>query len=233
MESLLTMFHIGKGEAKAIEAVLARLEKRQLAVRVELEHSLIRFETRLAVKRNAVVVAKPPALGKQLQTGHYVRFRVPDEPRHEIRMEVVTPHFNLANDQPAFLCRMPTAFAPPSKRKGDRFDTSRFTNLRLELPGQEGEFRILDISEHGCRVQTPYTRPREHLPLAAQIGNAVVLMGRNVKVGLAKIVPRDYQGTSVGMSFAVDPGGDNRKLLLHLLRSLETAQHDALKAEHD
>jgi len=228
---LISLFNFKKGDARLVKTALTRIDRRRLTVRVELEHSLIRFNTRLSVKRHAVVVAKPAALGPELLAGSYVRFKVPDDPHKEVRLQVTTPHFNLTNNQPVFLCTVPTAFAPSSQRKSDRFDTSRFTNLRIELPSHGGEFRVLDISQQGCRISTPFPRPREHLPPTEPIGDAVLRMGRNVSVPLATAVPRTYDGRTVGMSFAVDPNGDNRKLLMHLLRSLETAQREALRAE--
>ena len=230
MSILRSLFRLSKGEAREVEAVLARLEGRNETVRVELERTLIRFNTRLSVKRNAVVLAKPPAIGPELRAGGFVRFKVPGDPRHEIRLEVATPHFNLANEQSAFLCKLPTAFAPTSQRKSDRFDTSRFSNLSLVLPGHE-DLRILDISQNGCRVLTPYPHPHQRLPRSERLGDAAVRMGKNVRVQLAALVPRTYHGRAVGMSFSVDPGGENRKLLQHLLRSLETAQSEALRAQ--
>lgn len=230
MAKLLSLFRLNKGEARAIEAVLTRIDRQRDVVRMELERTLIRFNTRLSVRRNAVVVAKPPALGSELQPGGFVRFKVPGNPRQEVRLEVATPHFNLTNNQPAFLCKLPVAFAPASQRKSDRFNTKRFQNLRLALPGHE-DLRIVDISETGCRVDTPYPHPNERLPRSERIGDAAVQMGRNVRVQLAVVTPRTYAGRSVGFSFTVDPNGDNRKLLQHLLRSLEKVQRESLRSE--
>lgn len=232
MGSLLTLFKRSRGETRAVEAALARIDRRQMTVRLELERSLIRFNSRLSVKRSAVVVAKPPALApQQPPAGSYIRFKVPDDPKQEIRLEVATAHFNLTNNQPVFLCKLPLGFCSPSQRKADRFDTSRFRNLALELPGHPERFRVLDISQQGCRILTPYPHPRERIPAGKQIGEAALHLGRNVRVQLATVTPRTYDGKAVGCSFALDPNGDNRKLLLHLLRSLETAQHNALRAE--
>jgi hypothetical protein len=230
MTSLLGLFRQNKDETRAVEAVLARVDRQQEVVRIEVERTLIRFNSRLSVRRNAVVVAKPPALRSELQAGGFVRFKVPGEPRKEIRLEVATPHFNLTSNQPVFLCKLPGAFAPPSQRKSERFDTSRFQNLRLVLPGHE-HLRILDIAEHGCRVLTPYPHPHERLARAKPIGDGAVQMGKNVCVQMAVVTPRTYSGREVGFSFSLDPGGDNRKLLQHLLRSLEKVQRESMRSE--
>jgi hypothetical protein len=231
MTPILSKLGFGRGEAESVEAALDRIDRAHLPVHVELERSLIRFNSRLSFKRNAVVVAKPPRLGPELQTGSFVRFKVPETLHKELRLEVMTPHFNLSNNQAAFLCKVPKAFAPPSRRSCERFDTSRYGDLRLELPRHGGQFRVLDISERGCRIQTASPHPRDKLPPSEEIGDAVIHMGRNVRVELAKARPRTYHGNSVGLAFAVDPGSDNRKLLLHLLQSLERAQQESLSAQ--
>jgi hypothetical protein len=230
MVTLGSLFGMGKGEQREVESALARIDHKQDVVRLELERTLIRFNTRLSVRRGAVVVAKPPALGAQLAAGTIVRLHLPGAPPREIRLEVATPHFNLSNNQAAFLCKMPTGFAEPSQRKKERYDTARYQNLRLALPGHE-EFRVLDICESGCRALTPYRQPAERLPRSERFGDGQLAIGKNVRVSLAVVTPRSYHGKAVGVAYSVDPGGDNRKLLHHLLKSLETAQREAMRAE--
>jgi hypothetical protein len=228
---LSSFFGLHPGEARDVEAVLTRIAGKHETVRMEVERSLVRFDTRLALKNNTVVVAKPPALKAELRNGAFVRFAVPEDAARVMRMEVTMPHFNLSNGRPAFLCKLPNAFGAPPKRKAERFDTSHYTNLELEVPGHPGTYRIVDFSESGCRIMTAYQHPREHFPAAAQLGGAAIVLGGNARLPLASAEPRSYAGRAVGLQFTVQAGDKHRKVLGSLLRSLESAQRDAMHAE--
>lgn len=219
------------GEAREVQAALVGIDRRRQTIRIEVEKTQVRFNTRISVRRDVIVVAKPAALEAVLHAGTLVRFKLPSQPQREVRMEVVTPHFNLTNKQPVFLCRQPVAFCTASQRQSDRFDTRRFTNLRLELPGFAEPFRILDISQHGLRIEVHSPRPQKEFPANQPLGQGMIHMGRRVSVEVASLVPRTYMGNAVGFAMTVSSKGDHRKLLAHLLRTLDSQQRERLQAE--
>jgi hypothetical protein len=231
MASLFRLWRRGDEAANQLRSLLVRLDRQKVSIRLEIEQTQVRFTTALACKRNTVVVAKPPALGNELQAGGFVRFKVPGEGGTEIRMEVLTPHFNLTNGTPVFLCKQPTRFAQNNGRNAERYGTSRFTNLVLQVPSLPETFRVVDLSATGCRILTPYPRPREKFSLNEQVAGAWLQLGRHVKVDLAYVIPRTFHGQAIGLEFVVDPAGNQHKFLAHLIRSLEKLQSESLKAE--
>lgn len=219
------------GEAREVKAALVAIDRRRQAIRVEVEQTQVRFNTRISVKREVVVVAKPAALEGVLRVGSYIRFKVPGQTHREVRMEVTTPHFNLSNQQPVFICRPPVAFCKASQRQSERFDTRRFSNLRLVLSGFEEPFRVLDISQNGLRIQVPFPRPQVQFPPNQPVTGGTIHMGKRVSVSLSRLVPRTFKKDSVGFAITVHPDGNHRKLLAHLLRTLDTRQREQLRAE--
>src|SRR5689334_22792729 len=112
------------GSAKELLDELGRLENSRAVIRVEIEGNSVHFSSRLSVKKDTVVIAKPIGLREGLETGAYIRFRLPDNPDREVRLEVLTPHFNLSGGNAVFLCRLPTQGPAPAKRKADRYNVS-------------------------------------------------------------------------------------------------------------
>ena len=68
------------------------------------------FRSVLAVKKGVVVVAKPDGLGKYLEKKGFVRFSLPNEEGRDLRLEVISPHFNLTSGNSVFLCKLPEEF---------------------------------------------------------------------------------------------------------------------------
>ncbi len=52
-----------------------------------------------------------------------------------------------------------------------------------------------------------------------------------MRVELDYIVPRSYQGTAVGLEFAVTQSGPSMRSLTHLLRSLERKDNERMRSE--
>lgn len=217
----------GQGkEGKEVLASLNLLDKHKVAVRMEVESANIHFNTRISIKSATVVIAKPLNLKVGLSKGGTVRFKVPDSEGKEVRMEVLTPHFNLTNGNPVFLCKIPKSFAQSNMRGASRFNTSRFTNVKLVLDKYPDSFRIVDLSLSGCNIFLPNKDALTGFNIGQPIGGARIHLGNKVSVKLASITPRNLRGQALGCQFTVDNEGPAKKYLLHLLGSLERAEVD-------
>ncbi len=146
-------------------------------------------------------------------------------------MEVVLADFTLTNSQPVFLCKPPDGFAEASRRSSDRLDTRRFNNLHLHLPGHSEPLRIVNISESGCRVATQHPDPRKLFSPEQTAGAARVTLGKKAEIRLSAIVPRNFGKGQVGFAFTLGVESSDRKLLQHLLKSLDKVQAEHYKAE--
>ncbi len=200
-------------------------------MRLEIEGENIHFFTIFSIKRNLVVVAKPPGLRKGLKRDGTVRFRIPDEVENEIRMEIAVPHFNLLSGDYAFLCDIPKNFAEKSKRKSERYNTSRFNNLHLVIPDILQRFRIVDMSDSGCKIYAVGTNIKELLEEDKNYAPARISVGNKVEIDLDSAIPRSFNGKTVGFKFDVSAEGSARKYLQHFIQSLETAEINNLKVD--
>lgn len=211
-------------EDREILAALNSLDKRRSPVLLEIENSAIRFNTRISVMSATVVVAKPPNLRNGLNRGGTVRLKLPEGEGREVRMEVITPHFNLTNGNPVFLCRIPTAYAHANQRAAVRFNTSRFRNVTLALQGHTERYRIVDICSGGCKIHLTGKEDRERFVMGASLKGARIDLGDKVSVHLDAIVARNLHAQAVGCQFTVSEEGPSRAYLAHLLRALERAE---------
>ena len=230
MAGLLNIFS-GKSEEKAVQSTLAQLDRQKTIVRLEIEKTQTRFNTVLAMRKGAVVVAKPNGIDQFLKAGTMVRFKVPGE-KHDIRMEISTPHLNLGNGSPVFLCTAPTRFSATSHRGSERFSTKRFSNVSLHIDSLGSKFSIEDLSESGCRIKTNHTKPQVQFPLSENIQGAFIQLGNKARIDLTQVTPRSYQGQNVGLEFQIRSDGPHRKLLGSMVDSLARQQREMLRASH-
>lgn len=213
-------------EDKEILSSLQTLDKHKVPIRVEIENTAIRFNTRLSVRSATVIVAKPLNLkeGEGLSKGGTVRFKIPDSEGRELRMEVITPHFNLTSGNPVFLCKIPTTYAQSNQRASMRFNTSRFTNVVLIVDGHPDKYRVVDLSTGGCKVFLPNKEARERFTLGVPVKGARIELGQKAAVHLQSVIPRNHRGQAVGCQFEISGEGASRKYLEHLITSLEKSE---------
>lgn len=231
MATILGLFGKGeKAEEKAVNAVLTRLHREKTPVRMEIERSKIRFTSMLAFKNNSVLAAKPEALNPVLKSGHFVRFKVPWEPEKTLRMAVTTTNFNLTNGNPVFICQPPTTFAESAHRVSERFNTMRYSTMLLRFHDLAGEFRIVDISGHGCRFQASEGGLQKTMPIGKTIPGAWIQLGNKATIELETVTPKIHQKNEVGVEFVVKADGKNRKILDHLISSLDKQQKENIRA---
>jgi len=244
------LFH--HSEEKKVLKELQRLDKVKTPVRMEIEGESIHFRTVFSIKRDLLVIAKPYGLKRGLKRDGFVRFKVPDaEEDLELRLKVAVPHFNMLNGAQAFLCHIPKEFAETSLRDSMRYNTTRYANLFLFIPSQKQQFRIIDMSDKGCKVFVGVDAEQEEgelakkkdtngsgngkkngakkiLEMGEQIQGAQILVGKNVEINLEMLVPRSRHQKTAGFQFRVDANGDSAKYLTHFMKQLDASQEKRL-----
>lgn len=217
--------------SREIERILGGLEGSKTPIRVEIENSNTRFYSILTVRRGLVVVAKPPGLKAGLDRDGFVRFKLPGDDGRELRMQVTVPHFNLLSGGYVFLCSMPKEFAESSQRAAERYNTSRFKNLFLFLPKLKGHYRIIDISNSGCKVFMDQSASAPGLEVGSPISPASITVGNKVDIDLRSATLRSRIKNTLGFQLEVDSGPSSGKYLNHFLKSLEAAESKRLSTE--
>ena len=228
MAEFLKAFGLGgRGEEKEVVQTLKRLDKSKTPLLMEIEQSQIHFRSVLAVKQGVIAVAKPMGLGAHLKKDSVVRFSVPDEPGHDIRLQVASPHFNLTSGNAIFICNFPTSFSEGTKRRATRFNTSRFNNLLLSVPTLKYRFRIVDLSMNGVKIHVQ-GNVEQMFPLGQPISPANIAISK-YSVELGVVIPRVHKGNTVGCEMAVPEGSSTAKYLVHLINSLQKSEEKNLQ----
>lgn len=217
------------GSAKELLEELGRLERGRAVIRVEIEGSATHFNSRLSLKKDTVVIAKPLGLREGLTAGSFIRFKLPDSPDKEVRLEVLTPHFNLASGNAVFLCRLPAGGSAPAKRKTERYNVTHFANVQLVITTRARNFRVVDVSLTGCKVLTTPLEAQTYFPLNRELNAVHIQVGSKAKVELVAVVARTHQGAAVGCEFTVRQEGPSQVYLSHLIKSLEKAETERLR----
>ncbi len=211
---------LGDSSKRTME-VLQRLEQDRTTVSLQIEGSQARFKTRLLLKEDQVVFAKPQGLRERLRAGKHVRFRIPDDPKSEVRLEVLAPQVNLASGSSVFVCKMPTGGPATAKRAADRHGVAHLTNVMLVMPKREREFRLTDISLTGCRVSISPGEAKTIFPLGRPVGEAHIQVGAKAKVELDKMIPRSHHPGAVGCEFTVKDEGNSKVYLERMIETLD------------
>jgi hypothetical protein len=217
-----------KTEEKEVADALRTLDRRKTPLLMEVEQSHVHFRSVLAIKKGVVVVAKPGGIGGNLKKDAFIRYSLPDEPGKDIRMQVLSPHFNLTSGNAVFICKMPTAFAEGTKRVATRFNTSRFNNLHLVLPDQTEQFRIIDLSINGVKV---FAQGKiEHtFPIGRTISPVRIIISK-FSSELDGVIPRVHKGNQVGCEILIRENSPARKYIDHLIKSLQKQEEESLQA---
>ena len=222
--SIFKLFSKVKDDATEVLDLLAR---NRTPIHVEVEQTLIRFKSQLSLKEKAVLFAKPPTLTNELRKGGHVRVRWPGAGRREMRLEVAVPHFNLPNGSVGFVCLPPEGSAMP-KRKHERYDTSRFSNLMLEIGSTA--FRLLDLGAGGCRIALTAETHRIKITLGRPVEGAVLVVGKGSKVLFEHLIPRAQRPGFIGCEFRIKQDGTSPQLFAQVLQSVESRHLKAVGA---
>lgn len=214
-----------RSEEREIAESLNRIGRRRVALFMEIEQSQVHFRSVMSVKRGVVVVAKPTGLGPQLKKESFIRFTLPGEEGKDVRMQVISPHFNLTSGNAVFLCRLPTEYTESTKRQNMRFNTSRFKNLHLIVDNTR-RFRIIDLSTTGFKIYVAQ-EIAQHFPLGKPIRQASINISK-YDAELEVIVPRVHIGKTVGCQMTYPQDGSAKKYIEHLITSLQKTEEENL-----
>jgi hypothetical protein len=209
-------------EERAVMRALAELSDRKMPLRLESEQSGVSFFTVISLRRNAVVVARPRSLRGGLAKESFVRLTLPNSGRKQVRLPVLVPHVKLPMTvKHACICGVPSAFSGVCRRAAERFSTTRFRNLHLQLPEQQKTFRVVDLSTSGVRI---YAGAETSLMLFApgsELAPARLRIGERVTIEMASLVARAAGGGTVGLELRVQRDGASERHLMNLLNRLQ------------
>ena len=216
--------------APSVPRTLKRLEEERTPIRVEVENTEFSFYTVLSVRPEVVVVARPSDLDpKILVRGGLLRFVVPDGSRNVVRLLVRNPNFERERGANVILCEIPEEFAEKSKRGENRFNTSRFKNLRLLIPQIDAEFRIVDISPSGCKTYVQDMEDWDLVTMGVPMRFTKISAGDKVQIEIAILTPRLVTPPVVSFEWNISPQGAAAGLLRHLIDSLHSKELGRLR----
>lgn len=221
-------FPWSRGGAARPDTALKRLAREKRPVQVQLEHLGVSFQSVLAVKGRSVVIARPRRLGHALKPGHWLRVYDPDLPDAGLRMPIVHASFLLTNGNTVIVADADAELAGPNQRRLPRYDTSRLESLFLTLPAQQRRFRVLDLSQAGCRVAVGDANALPVLPPDEPVSPAA-LLARSTRIDLHHVVARTHSTGIVGCAFRAAEDGRAGLLLGQLLEKLAADAAKRLK----
>jgi len=208
------------GSSKRAMDVLVQLQTDKTTLAMEIEGTPQRFRSRLLLKDDQVVLAKPTGTELTLSVGSIVRFRIPEDPDHDLRLEVFAPHVNLASGNAVFLCRIPSGGPATARRHTLRHGLAHLSNVLLVMPSRTREFRLTDISYRGCRIVVSASEAQSYFPVGRELSNMHVQIGAKAQVELAAITPRAHGKNFVGCEFNVKDEGTSQVYLGRLIEKL-------------
>ena len=207
-------------EGPLVIPVLRRISDEQTVVRMEMERVMLRFNTRLALRDQVVLVGKPSGLEESIEKGDCARIKVPWAKNFEVRMFVTAHHVNLKNGSEGFICKTPSGHALPVKRSKDRFNTRRFSNLQLLLPSFGLDFPIMDLSAEGCRIKARPEIVADLFKMNREIMEGVIQVGERFHIALETMIPRAFLRETVGLEFNPRQDSGHKRNLSTLLGTL-------------
>jgi hypothetical protein len=213
-------------EVAPIRALLNVATKKSL-VRVHIENTQVRFTSKINIRHNgSVIVSKPLGLNGHLVTGSHVRLRVPDGEKLDLRLEVLNSHLNLSDGRTAFVCRAPEELTR-CRRQAERFDTMRYTNLRLLMDGEL--FRLVDLSATGFKVYLVGTQGPYLFPLGRELRACRIVLGEDAAVNLLRVIPRNYYPGMVGCAYQINSDSASERFHRHMLESMSRSESSRLQ----
>jgi len=217
------------GGRNNIQKTMKGLERNRSPVRLEVEQTEVSFYTVLSLRPKVVVLARPPDLEDGvLKKGGFVRFIVPDASKNVVRMQVIAPNYKRERGDAVIVCQIPEEFAEKSKRGADRFNTSRFKNLKLIVPQVERDFRIVDMSYTGCKVFVEEFEEWETLKSGTGMRFTKIAIGEKAEIELDMLTPRVINPPTIAFTWEVHHG-ESAKWLAHMINSLHRAEMGRLK----
>jgi hypothetical protein len=219
-------------EERAVHRALAELSEHKMPVRLEAEQTGVSFFTVISLRRNGLLVARPRSLRGGLAKDSYVRLTLTNQGRKQVRTPVLVPQVKLPMSMKyGCICAVPQVFAGVCKRKADRFNTTRFRNLHLQLPEVNKSFRVVDLSASGLRIFTGTEGGLLLFEEGSELAPARMRVGERAAIELQSLVPRSHAGNTVGLSLQVRRDGVSERYLMNLLNRLQEHELRRLQIE--
>lgn len=215
----MVKFPWSRGGTTRPHDALKRLARDRHPVHVQVEHTGVAFQSVVAIKGRSVVIARPWRLGHRLKAGQWLRVYDPALPEAGLRLSIVHPNFLLLNGNTVIVADGEAELAGPNQRQTPRYDTSILEGLYLALPNDKRRFRVLDLSQTGCRVAVGDLDAMGLLPPDKPLGPAT-LLARSTEIALHHVLARTYGERVVGCEFRVASDGQSGLLLAKLLEKL-------------
>jgi hypothetical protein len=190
-------------------------------VRIEIENSLQRFTSQVAIAKGQVVFMRPEKDTLQVSAGDHVRAMLPGADKRELRLEVVAARMRLGAKGVGLMCK-PAPRIVVRRRAADRYNVRRYSNIILHL--REDGFRIADLSQLGCKLVLTPVQTQALFPVGDVIRVATLAWGENTTMRLERLIPRSHAGRMIGCEFAVRRDGESETSLQKLISSLDKAQ---------
>lgn len=221
MAKLLNLFS-GGGEAKQAQDLLTSLVKTGKSVRVEIEGTPINFYSSVLLRSGSVALSNPKIFNKFVETGKWVRLRSEEPGKNDLRLEISSADLANTSERNMFLCRLPTAAIGEAKRAEARHFTGHFKDLKLELSSHASEYRILDLSKSGARIQLNSEADGKHFPVGEYLNTkGRIRLGDRASVALLDVVPRFLSKVEAGLEIVVTEEGNSMAILNSFLSSVE------------
>ena len=219
----------GSLKGNNIARSLTQLAQDRVPVRLEVENSESSFYTVLSLRPQGVLLGRPADLENGLlKAGGHVRFTIPDGSRQVIRLQIIKPNVRRKRGDAVVLCGIPEEFAEKSQRASDRFNTSRYKNLSLNIPQIDAHFRIVDISRTGCKVMAQQLEKWNEFRVGRPLRFGRVEVGNKQVFELGSLIPRFVNPPVVSFQWEVGDE-ESASYLERLIKALHSAELGRLK----
>jgi hypothetical protein len=236
MVSILERIRRRGGGGDEAQQVLSQFTEKTEPLRVEIEATPFWFYASPLLRSGAVVISMPQHLQPAVSSGNWMRIRVSDEERKDLRLQISSAkhggsaHMALTPDQIAVLCKLPGAAIVPSKRSADRMNTSNYHDLILDVSSPPGSYPIVNLSKGGVKIRLADEAQKERFPLGKYMEKGAIRLGKKARVPVLDMVPRCHYEDGVGLELVINPQGNARRILdmfldhvQHKERELQTA----------
>ncbi len=226
----------GTGNDEA-QQVISQFAEPTEPARVEIEGTPSWFYTTPLLRSGAVVLSMPQTLQKSVATDGWMRIRISEEQRKDLRLQVSSAkhggaaHMALNPDQIAVLCKLSGAAIVSSLRSADRIGTSNYRDLTLEVRSPSGSYRVLNLSKNGAKIGVPEEVRETRFPLGTFLERGALRLGKKAAVSLLDIIPRCHYDGAVGLEVVIDPKGSSLKILEMFLDHIANKEQEAHEAE--
>jgi hypothetical protein len=219
-------------EERAVLRALHDLSEQKTPLRLESEATGVSFFTVISLRRNGLLVARPRTLRGGLPKDSIVRLTLTHHQRKQVRVPVLVPQVKLPMSvKYASICGVPKTFSGVCQRQADRFNTTRFKNLHLQLPAVEKSFRVIDLSTAGLRIFGGTESSLLLFEPGSELAPARLRVGERAQIELESLVPRSQAGNTVGMAMRVRRDGASERYLMNLLNRLQEGELRRLRID--